>query len=537
LKKTNKDPATAERRKSTMRFISLAAFLSVLCLGNALTVAEGQLIPISQTQTLSASASSNIGPTSTNATVLATGLGPLSTNIEVQLNEMSSTHSTFSDGQASLQSQIGSSTVTAAGSFTATASGNNPPQFPSSATASSSYSLTFQVNATTPYLLSGAIVCQPSLGGAFVRLQKFGLPIFSVMNQSASFSNSGTLAAGQYTLTASASGTLNSANGPPFSTSGDFTFQFLLGSPSFQINSFTRQGNDMLLAWTGFGGTSNFVQAATGGPSGAYSNNFVNISPLILVPSVGATNMSYLDVGGATNGLARYYRVSQVSSAATTFAIDNAADPAYNGGWTNSSNGGTGFGPWIQTPDNTNPATYFIGSSTNNSPGTAPGIDTAGKSWGIHTFALAVIFRSFANGQLPVGGTFQMDMTSGVPNSGLDQELSIRSGNASASWSDYDAGRRLLFYNIGMGDYRVIDGTDNHDTGVPFIATGAHLSFTLGTNNTYTLLIIDKAGGVTNSFGGTLMAGSLDSIALVNFSAGSNSPTNDCFINSLQISE
>lgn len=524
-----------------MRFISLFAFLSVLCLCNALTSAEGQIIPISQTQTLSVAASSNIGPSSTNATASAVGFGPFSTNIEVQLNEMAGVpphiNSTFSDGQASLQSQIGGSTVTAVGSFTASASGNNPPQIPSSATASSSFSLTFQVNATTPYRLSGAIHCQPSFGSAFVSLQVFGLSIFNVMNQSGAFSNSGTLAAGQYTLSGSASGTWNSANSSAFSTSGDFAFQFLLGSPSFQINSLTSQGNDMLLAWTGFGGTSNFVQAANGGPTGAYSTNFVNISPLILVPSVGATNMSYLDVGGATNGPARYYRVSQVSSAATTFAGDNAADPAYNGGWTNSSNGGTGFGPWIQTSSVSNPTTFFIGSSTNNAPGSAPGIDTAGKSWGIHVNGQSVAYRAFANGQLPVGGTFQMDWGNGVADSGEQYVLCIRSGNTSASPADYGAGRRLMFYNFANGNYRVIDGTDNHDTGVPFISTGLHLVFTLGTNSAYTLLFIDKAGGVTNSFNGTMMAGSLDSIAVCNFSSGGNSPTNDFFINSLQISE
>src|SRR5208282_3452276 len=81
--------------------------------------------------------------------------------------------------------------------------------------------------------------------------------------------------------------------------------------PALQILSIQRQGNDVLLTWSTPGGT-NFVQATNGGPGGTYSNNFTDIpSSITFVPeSGGATN--YLDVGGATNKPARYYRIRLV---------------------------------------------------------------------------------------------------------------------------------------------------------------------------------------------------------------------------------
>jgi len=76
------------------------------------------------------------------------------------------------------------------------------------------------------------------------------------------------------------------------------------------------------ITWTMADGRTNAVQAATGGTDGGYSSNFIDISePIITSNSVqpeycishtGDVTTNYLDVGGATNGPVRFYRVRLV---------------------------------------------------------------------------------------------------------------------------------------------------------------------------------------------------------------------------------
>jgi len=72
---------------------------------------------------------------------------------------------------------------------------------------------------------------------------------------------------------------------------------------------------------------------------------------------------------------------------------DNAADPAYNDGWQNGDNGGTGFQPWVLQAWGSY-AGMFIGSSVANADGLDNGdshgvandgdIDVNGRSWGLY---------------------------------------------------------------------------------------------------------------------------------------------------------
>ena len=77
------------------------------------------------------------------------------------------------------------------------------------------------------------------------------------------------------------------------------------------MTSVVVQGTNTLLTWNTVGGETNMVQA-TAGTSGGYSNNFIDISPIIIGAGGDLTNASYTDVGGATNFPARYYRVRLV---------------------------------------------------------------------------------------------------------------------------------------------------------------------------------------------------------------------------------
>ena len=81
----------------------------------------------------------------------------------------------------------------------------------------------------------------------------------------------------------------------------------------FRVVSITRQADDINIAWTTVGGDSYVVQVTAGAADGSYSNNFTDLSLAIAVPGSGLGTTNYLDVGGAKNMPARYYRI-QLSS-------------------------------------------------------------------------------------------------------------------------------------------------------------------------------------------------------------------------------
>ena len=76
-----------------------------------------------------------------------------------------------------------------------------------------------------------------------------------------------------------------------------------------RITSITKQGNNIALSWTSPGGMSNVLQSATTGASGSFINNFSDRSAVMIAPTGSVVTLNYLDIGGATNKPARYYRI------------------------------------------------------------------------------------------------------------------------------------------------------------------------------------------------------------------------------------
>jgi hypothetical protein len=72
----------------------------------------------------------------------------------------------------------------------------------------------------------------------------------------------------------------------------------------FRITAIVRQGSDIQLTWQTLGGTTNQVQVADG------SFSFTNLGSPFVIVGTGPSSTNYVEVGGATNGLARYYRIS-----------------------------------------------------------------------------------------------------------------------------------------------------------------------------------------------------------------------------------
>ncbi len=324
----------------------------------------------------------------------------------------------------------------------------------------------------------------------------------------------------------------------------------ILGGPAppiFQISSIVKQGNNILLTWTTFGGTTNVVQVASSAAGGGYSNNFLDLSPMIGVP-LGVTSTNYTDIGGATNGPTRYYRIALVAPPPS----DNAADPAYSGGWTNGSNGGTGFSPWTMSPStNSSNTGFFIGNATEN--GTIPsggGINTTNASstpvsWGLYgntnnnLSVTAAAYRSFTDGPLNVGDTFSIGMDNGYVLTTTPGVVGfvLRSGNVT---TNKNFGERFEFLFIGgKTNYNIVTNSVQPliDTGIRYTDGGVIVNFTLTGVDSFSCTVTALVSGASTNISGTLggQAGSeINSISLYNQQDGFG-PNYNLYFNRMSI--
>lgn len=222
------------------------------------------------------------------------------------------------------------------------------------------------------------------------------------------------------------------------------------------------------------------------------------------------------------------------SAHASALALDAADDAAYVGGWTEGSNGGSGWlQGWTFQTSNAQPgdADHFIGSSTLNGNGDGNGdgdIDTGGKAFGLSVRNTAYLdaFRDLA-GTVAVGDAISFDM---------DAEL--QGGNAFAGLNLSAGGNTRLEFrmNGGSANYYVIDASGLSDTGVPVSDEGVHVALVVTGADAYELRITPRGGSTTTSTGTLWLSGSID---LIQFSAqGDGTITaRRSYVNSLRVPE
>ena len=113
--------------------------------------------------------------------------------------------------------------------------------------------------------------------------------------------------------------TTNPAAAPSVDADGDGQnnlAEFITGTDptnnvsALRITSITRQGADILVNWTMGTGKTNALQETSGDPGGGYATN--GFTDIFSVTNTVGTATNYLDIGGATNTPARYYRVRLV---------------------------------------------------------------------------------------------------------------------------------------------------------------------------------------------------------------------------------
>ena len=79
---------------------------------------------------------------------------------------------------------------------------------------------------------------------------------------------------------------------------------------ALRITSIATQGTNVLVSWTMGAGKTNALQVTSGDPGGGYATN--GFADIFGVTNTVGTTTNYLDVGGAINVPARYYRVRLV---------------------------------------------------------------------------------------------------------------------------------------------------------------------------------------------------------------------------------
>jgi uncharacterized repeat protein (TIGR01451 family) len=207
-------------------------------------------------------------------------------------------------------------------------------------------------------------------------------------------------------------------------------------------------------------------------------------------------------------------------------ASDTASNAVYNTGWTNLSNGGSGWAAGWQLVRSTNDAAlagFVATNSAINAGGGSGDINTGGRSWGVYAASGQTAFgiRQF-NGDLIIGQTFSVDID--ISDLGVGGRAGMSLGNAgnSAEFSVY-ATNGVIWVHDADGDV---------DTGIAVVGQGLRVSFTRQNTTDYSLIIEEIGLGVYPALLRKLAAGVvLDRVRL--FTIGTGSETN--FFNNLAI--
>jgi len=212
-----------------------------------------------------------------------------------------------------------------------------------------------------------------------------------------------------------------------------------------------------------------------------------------------------------------------VGAYAATPGTDNAADAAYNLGWTEGTDGGTPatFNPWSLTENNNNGTTVFAGYFIGDSTAGSGDINTSGKSFGVFANpagAFANANRSF-DSALDVGQTFSIDLA-----------VNFRNGNKGINlYSGGTGGVQLFNFNVGSDMYS-IQGTD---TGLAYDpASVFHLAFTQDTLGGGTYSVSRGASVFSGSY-----TGDIDALRLYNAgtNGGEDGAADNLYANNLSI--
>jgi hypothetical protein len=192
-----------------------------------------------------------------------------------------------------------------------------------------------------------------------------------------------------------------------------------------------------------------------------------------------------------------------------TNARDSVSNAAYGGGWTNGSNGGTGFTGWV------------LNASSNS------GHFAATNGWGFWSHEggnLAEAFRTFS-APLATGQTFSVQVENGwIWESGGSIGAALRNGSGDTVWQ--------LYFNGGDTFYNTPAGV----TDIGWTGSGLDIVFSVTGTNTYSVEV-RPVGGSARQYNGTFV-GSIADFRAWSYNNGTLDGQNsnrDYFINDLLV--
>jgi len=225
------------------------------------------------------------------------------------------------------------------------------------------------------------------------------------------------------------------------------------------VDAVTLQGTANTAIWQGLRWTNHL----TGGSGAA--------------PIAAAWSIAGIPLGHGTNVIA--VTATNTTPVLITHAQDAASDPAYGGGWTNGSNGGSGFGAWSLAAD------------------AAAGLFVNGERWGLWSQSnnLAQAVRPIA-AALESGRRFRFTWQNGF----------VVEGRQSIGFALRDAGgtpRIQFYFNGGDTNYTVEDAAGARSTGVGWTDAPQTVEIEVLTATTYVMRV--GATVVNGTFAGPLM--------------------------------
>lgn len=215
-----------------------------------------------------------------------------------------------------------------------------------------------------------------------------------------------------------------------------------------------------------------------------------------------------VDLAVGTNILTVSGVIAGTAPGTTTNAHDSATNAAYSGGWTNGSNGGTGFDAW----------------TLNNSSNAGFWVSTGGWGFWSHQGGnLAEAIRPFG-APLATGQTFSVHMKNGwIWESGGSVGVALRNGSTTI-WE--------LYFNGGDTFYNTPAGV----TDIGWTDAGLDIVLTVTGTNTYSVEV-RPVGGSARQYNGTY-AGSIGNFRAWSYGNGTLDGQNsnrDYFVDKLKI--
>ena len=231
------------------------------------------------------------------------------------------------------------------------------------------------------------------------------------------------------------------------------------------------------------------------------------------------------------------------SGSPATFSVTaSGTSPGYN--WFQQSNAGWGgSSAWSVTASNAGSG-VFLGTSTNNNS-TASSFCTGfgnndidspitGNALGMFGPVIKVS-RTFPSA-LSAGQWFSIDMDNGSVDTGVQNGFSLHTSPGAGN------GVLFSFYFLGgQSNYKIFDGTGEHDTGIRFTRTGLRVQILVGSavggTNTYSLFVLTNqcsaSSNITNVFSGSFETNGAPGSVLLFNNDGAGGSANDLFFNNL----